>query len=111
MNRQKNIVLRVLENGHFNMKVQLAENINKTRKITFQNDFPETTSCCRCGAESRMGFVAHEFDEPISQEGGKFLCDLYENPSNEGYWLHDACAVAVYFCTKCLEPTSLYNQA
>jgi hypothetical protein len=26
-------------------------------------------------------------------------------------WPHDAIAVATYFCEKCLEPTSLYNQA
>ena len=31
-------------------------------------------------------------------------------PDGEGYWLHDACAVAVYFCKKCLNTTALYNQ-
>ncbi len=92
------------------MKVQLAFNIDETRKITFQDDFPETTPCCRCQAEARLGFVAHEFDEPRNEEG-KFLCNLYDNPTEKGLWLHDACTVSVYFCTKCLEPTALYNQA
>ena len=27
---------------------------------TWQEEFPKTTECCRCGGESRIGFVAHE---------------------------------------------------
>ena len=27
------------------------------------------------------------------------------------YWLHDCCAVAVYFCKNCLKTTTLNNQA
>lgn len=70
---------------------------------TFQNPFPENTKCVHCDGESRIGFVAHEGNEDI------YLCDLHDNEGD--YWLHDACCVAVYFCRKCLETTSLYNQA
>lgn len=74
-------------------------------KESWQEDFPETTDCCRCKGVARIGFIAHENDEV------KYLCDLYPNKGKGGYWLHDACAVAVYFCKKCLQPTALYNQA
>ena len=106
------------------MKVELAFKVNETRKITFQEEFPKVTECCRCKGKARLGFVAHEYDELVSGKGGKYVCDLYENDPNggglgeenpkhkgKGYWLHDACCVAVYFCRKCLEPTALYNQA
>lgn len=89
------------------MKVTIAKDPKKTAGLTWQDDFPITTECVRCGGECRLGFVAHEFER-----GGDFVCNLHLNePEGEGYWLHDACAVAVYFCKKCLEPTALYNQA
>ena len=79
--------------------------------MTYQEAFPPTTPCCRCGAEARIGFVAIEgLSDPESPR--KYVCNLHDNdPDGEGFWLHDACAVAVYFCRKCLEPTALYNQA
>lgn len=94
------------------MKVDIAFDPKKTTKITWQNEFLETIECCRCKGEAQLAFVAHEFDEPPTPKGGKFVCDLYDNdPDKTGFWLHDACCVAVYFCKKCLEPTALYNQA
>lgn len=79
------------------------EGLNKT----FQDEFPETTECCYCGKTSRIGFVASEKGPQANS-----LCEIHNNdPEGEGYWLHDSCAVAVYFCTGCLEPTALYNQA
>lgn len=79
--------------------------------FTFQARFPEEATCIHCGGRSRIGFVAHEKGEPIIPEGGQFLCQLHDNdPHGEGFWLHDACAVAIYFCRKCLKPTALYNQ-
>jgi len=91
------------------MKVEIAFEINKARKFSFQDDFPKVTKC-KCGGESRLGFVAHETEEP---KGARYVCHLYENKGGMGddYWLHDACAVAVYFCKKCLQPTALFNQA
>lgn len=92
------------------MEVQIAYDLDRTRTISFQDEFPRTTEC-RCGGEARLGFVAHEFDtKPKSEE---YVCNLYENEGGMGgaFWLHDAVAVAVYFCKKCLEPTALYNQA
>lgn len=78
-------------------------------EYSFQQEFPETTECMHCKGEARIGFVAHE---GADEEGEKFVCDLHTNdPGGEGFWLHDCCCVAVYFCKKCLFPTALYNQA
>lgn len=94
------------------MKVQIAFDKKKARKISFQDEFLEITKCCRCGGEARLGFVAHETEEKAIQKGGKHVCQLHDNdPDGEGFWLHDTCCVAVYFCKKCLESTALYNQA
>ncbi len=94
------------------MKVEIAFNPDEVRKITFQEEFPKTMECCKCKGESRLTFVAHEYDKKSSKEGGKYICQLYDNdPEGKGFWLHDACCVAIYFCKKCLEPTALYNQA
>jgi len=85
------------------MKVILGEEgITKT----FQRDFEKTTKCCRCGGVSRIGFVAHELD---GDEDGH-VCKLHPNEGEGGYWLHDCCAVAVYFCRECLETTAHWNQ-
>ena len=72
---------------------------------TFQDDFPKETECCRCKGSARIAFV---YAEDGSEK--KFICDLYKGKVNK-LWLHDCCAVAIYFCEKCLEPTALYNQA
>ena len=78
---------------------------------TWQDKFPVTTNCCHCKGEARVGFVAHEglskTDHP------PHVCGLHPNKGGSGgkFWLHDCCCVAVYFCSKCLEPTALYNQA
>jgi len=95
------------------MKVQIAFNTDETRRITFQQYFPHITDCVYCEGKSRLGFVAHEQDEKVTQDGGKYVCHLWDNADQEkeGFWLHDACCVAVYFCKKCLKPTALYNQA
>jgi len=74
---------------------------------TWQENFPETTECCRCNGISRIGFVAHE---GMSPSKGPFICELHANDGKGNYWLHDVCAVAVYFCKDCLETTALYNQ-
>ena len=84
---------------------------------TWQGEFPEETPCCECGGKSRIGFVAHEgmsgADRPIyPRDFNQFVCDLHENEGSDGgdFWLHDCCAVAVYFCKECLKATALYNQ-
>ena len=78
-------------------------------KKTWQAEFPETTKCCYCKGEARIGFVAHE---AMSEKdiGGPFVCSLRSNKGEGGYWLHDCCAVAIYFCKECLRTTALYNQ-
>jgi hypothetical protein len=78
---------------------------------SWQKDFPETTECVHCHGESRIGFVVFESQSKDAQEHEQFVYSLHSNdPKGEGYWLHDRCAVAVYFCKKCLNTTALYNQ-
>lgn len=85
---------------------------------SWQDEFPEETKCCGCEGVARIGFVAHEgidLKTPEDSEPAKpreqVVADLYLNGGKGVYWLHDYCAVAVYFCRDCLEPTALYNQA
>ena len=74
---------------------------------SWQDAFTENVTCVHCNSSARIGFVAHEFRE---EEGDPFVFELHNNEENN-MWLHDACAVAVYFCTKCLNTTAIYNQA
>ena len=77
---------------------------------SWQKEFSPTTECCRCSGKARIAFVAHE-GMSKGDKKGPFLSGLHPNEGKEGgYWLHDACAVAVYLCRDCLEPTALYNQ-
>lgn len=81
---------------------------------SFQDAFPETTPCVKCGKPARVAFVAHETDEPITEEGGKYVCGLHENDhEHEAFWLHDVACFAVYLCpdSRCGTATSLWNQA
>ncbi len=80
---------------------------------TWQADFPETTECCQCGGESRIAFVAHEGigDDDDTPPPTPLVYDYHTDNSEGNRWLHDCCAVAVYFCKNCLEATSLFNQA
>ena len=94
------------------MKVTLGK---EGCKKTWQVEFPETTVCVYCQGESRIGFVAHEGMDDDKAEWPRdyvqFVADMFPNEGEGNYWLHDCCAVAVYFCRKCLNPTALYNQA
>ncbi len=74
-------------------------------KMSWQTKFSRTTECCKCGKTARIGFVAHEG----SEKEKNYVCNLHENRKGS-MWLHDCCAVAVYFCKNCLETTALYNQ-
>jgi hypothetical protein len=71
-------------------------------EYTWQEPFPKETTC-KCGSMARITFVCAEDDER------PHLCEMYR--PDDKYWLHDVCCVAVYFCSECLEPTALYNQA
>ena len=87
------------------MKVTIGkEGLAKTQ----QDEFPETTQCCKCKGEARIGFVAHE---GIDKNDLRSI-QVYRLHSNEkgGMWPHDYVSVAVYFCRECLEVTALYNQ-
>lgn len=80
---------------------------------TWQNDFPEQVNCVHCLGKAHIAFVAHEDidkDDKDDKEG-KNVYHLRKTTGRKGgLWLHDSCAVAVYFCTKCLQPTARYNQ-
>jgi len=86
------------------MKVYLGE---EGLKHSWQKEFPPKTDCCKCDGESRIAFVCFENNEE------KYVSQIHDNEGADGgpYWPHDAVAVAIYFCEKCLEPTALYNQA
>jgi len=78
---------------------------------SWQKKFPKNTSCCHCGKNARIGFVYYE-----NKEQNYFVAELHDHNRQKGkekgkLWPHDSIAVATYFCEKCLEPTSLYNQA
>lgn len=86
------------------MKVTLGKDgVSKT----WQDEFPETTTC-RCGREARIAFVAHEGIDP--DDKGPSICKLHRNEGKGGFWPHDYCAVAVYFCSHCCEATAFWNQ-
>ncbi|MCK5607071.1 hypothetical protein KAR91_34625 [Candidatus Pacearchaeota archaeon] len=78
---------------------------------TWQREFPEEVSCIHCKGISRVGFVASEALSGVLTTEEERVCSLHENKGKGGYWLHDCCAVAVYFCKECLQPTALSNQA
>lgn len=80
-------------------------------KNSWQAEFPETTKCCKCRGIARIGFVAYEGVMDNSGIETSYVCNLHSNEGKGGYWLHDCCAVAVYFCQDCLKTTALYNQA
>ena len=71
-------------------------------KYTWQDDFPETIQCS-CGGEGQIAFVA------IEEDDDEYICN--NMPEDAELWPHDAVAVAVYICKKCMEPISEMNQA
>ena len=74
-------------------------------KFSHQGEFPLSATCI-CGGEGRMAFVVYE----RSGHGTSYICDMHKNePGN--MWVHDAIAVAVYLCRKCLKPITICNQA
>lgn len=84
------------------MKVYLGETgLGKS----WQQPFPKTVICHKCKGRARIMFVGME-----CQEGENYICKLHKNEKGK-YWVHDACAVAVYLCKKCFEPNALINQA
>ena len=86
------------------MEIYLGEEgLNKT----WQEDFPKSIKCHKCKGNCRIMFVGLEKEK-------EFICDLHENTGggkNGKFWVHDACAVAVYLCELCFEPNALINQA
>jgi hypothetical protein len=118
------------------MKVLLGD---KGLGKSWQRKYEPTTKCVHCGGVSRIGFVAYEEGkedgpfvcelhpnesgpclhrhgpkghEPLPKAArAKALAKRREiKKRGGGLWLHDCCAVAVYFCTRCLEATAEYTQ-
>ena len=94
------------------MKVTLARDVQEARNKTHQDPFSETKTCPLCGHEAQMAFVAHEGIDDYDTTADA-VCNLHETTGKrgDGLWLHDWCAVAVYFCRGCLKPTADYNQS
>ena len=85
------------------MKIYLGE---KGLKRTWQGEFPKITECHKCKGKARIMFVGQEYKEK------KYIYELHPATEEKGeLWLHDACAVAVYLCPSCFEPTAIINQA
>lgn len=83
---------------------------------SWQQDFPKETKCVHCNGIARIGGVAHEAFDPddkpiVPRDKPQFICDLHQNGGKGDFWLHDCCAIALYFCKDCLEVTAIYNQA
>lgn len=78
----------------------------KGLKQGWQDEFPETVKCNKCGGEARVMFV-------VSEDGTEkeAICNLHPNEGKGGYWVHDYCAVAVYLCRDCFEINGLQDQA
>lgn len=84
------------------MKMALGET---GLKLSHQGEFPLKATCI-CGGEGRIAFVVYE--RP-GVEGASYIYDMHKNePGN--MWVHDAIAVAVYLCRKCLKPIAICNQ-
>ena len=75
-------------------------------EYSHQEEFPETPKCS-CGGDGRIAFVVYE-----PMVGGFNISYVRDDHDNEpgSMWVHDAVAVAIYFCKKCSEPIALYNQ-
>lgn len=76
------------------------------RELTWQDEFPPTVKCVHCGGEARQAITICE-----SPDDKDYICKLHPNEPYTGFWPHDLCAISVYLCRQCLEPTALFNQA
>lgn len=72
---------------------------------TWQAPFPETTKCVKC---KRKAHIALTYIEPSNSKTD--ICRQKPKLGGRKLWLHDCCAIAIYFCENCLNPTALYNQ-
>jgi len=78
------------------------------RQLTWQAEFPEEVECHACGKIARHAITVKE-----KGAGSDNACSAHKNdPSGEGFWLHDCAAFATYLCTdiKCAEATTMWNQ-
>lgn len=101
------------------MQVHVGKDAHKR---TWQADFLPQTMCVHCGGRAELAFVAYEGLDGTSDDkdengyyrdsnGQPFIATMRPATHKDGHlWLHDCCAVAVYFCRDCLEPTAKYNQ-
>ncbi len=88
---------------------QIAISIIRGEKgldFSHQERFPQTAECV-CGGEGRIAFVV--FEPMIAGDNISYVRDAHENEASS-MWVHDAVAVAIYLCKKCLKPIALMNQ-
>jgi len=80
----------------------------KGKTLSHQGDFPEATLCL-CGGVSEIAFVAYEGSEEEQYVHNLSVAEFSDETGN--LWPHDAIAVAIYICRKCMKPVAILNQA
>lgn len=75
-------------------------------KYIWQDKFEEEVQCHKCKGIARIMFVATE-----EMGDTNFISRIHENKGKGGYWIHDACSVAVYLCKECFTAVAIINQA
>ncbi len=75
------------------------------KDLTWQSEFPVTLKC-DCGGKAELAFAAKE---EVGQPE-EYVAGLYKN-GNDGFWPHDAIAMALYFCRNCFKPIIRWNQS
>jgi len=81
----------------------------KAKDVTFQEEHPLIVPCSQkgCKGNAELALAVREGSNEKS-----YVRDLHDNdPTGAGLWPHDAIAVAVYICRKCLGVTARMNQA
>ena len=81
------------------------------RNKSWQGDFRETIPCSGCGKDALFAFAAHEGLDAKDKGDQLRVTDLHLSKGRgKGMWVHDLCAVAMYFCPECMDATAVLDQ-
>jgi len=84
---------------------------DKGTKNTWQAPFPPTVKCSKCGGECRPAANFTERKKANEIKAKNHLAKVHNFNRDGGLWPHDFVAIQTYFCKKCLNIESEYNQA
>ena len=73
--------------------------------VTWQNPFPATVTCEKCGGRGRHAVTIME------SNGNAFISRRHPNKGKGNFWPHDAISFALYFCKDCFHAQVEWNQA